>query len=247
MVTDHKWPPMHALMEDAAAPRHILLVDDDVDLSTMLREYLESEGFRVETVFNGADGVARAASGEFDAVVLDVMLPRLSGIEALRRIRQTTDIPVLMLTAKGDQVDRVIGLELGADDYVAKPYYPRELVARLRAILRRQVSAGPSRGSVLQLGDLVVRVTERRANWQGAPIEVTATEFNMLVALLRAGDDVQTKDELSLRALGRPRQSYDRSVDVHISNLRQKLESASTGRLGIETVRGVGYRLRDML
>jgi len=232
-------------MEDDAPARHILLVDDDVELSAMLREYLESEGFRVEAVSNGADGVARALSGEFDAVVLDVMLPRLSGIEALRRIRQATEVPVLMLTAKGDQVDRVVGLELGADDYVAKPYYPRELVARLRAVLRRQAPAAAPRGAMLQLGDLAVRVAERRASWQGVPIEVTATEFNMLVTLLRAGDDVQTKDDLSLGALGRPRQSYDRSVDVHISNLRLKLESASAGCVGIETVRGIGYRLRS--
>lgn len=232
-------------VEEDASLRHILLIDDDVDLSAMLREYLESEGFHVEAVFNGASGVVRALSGEFDAVVLDVMLPRLNGIEVLRQIRQANDVPVLMLTAKGDQVDRVVGLELGADDYVAKPYYPRELVARLRAILRRQAPATALRGSVLELGDLKVRVAERRASWDRDAIDLTATEFDMLVALLRAGDDVQTKDELWLRALGRARQSYDRSVDVHISNLRLKLEGISAGAIGIETVRGVGYRLRS--
>jgi two-component system OmpR family response regulator len=237
---------MHGAMEEDIPARSILLVDDDVDLSAMLREYLESEGFEVETVFNGAEGVAHALSGEYDAVVLDVMLPRLSGIEALRQIRQASDLPVLMLTAKGDQVDRVVGLELGADDYVAKPYYPRELVARLRAILRRQAPPAAPRGSTLQSGELVVRVGERRASWQATPIELTATEFNMLAALLRAGDEVRTKDELSLHALGRARQSYDRSVDVHISNLRHKLEGASNGQVGIETVRGVGYRLRSL-
>ncbi|GAD50213.1 putative two-component response regulator [Caenibius tardaugens NBRC 16725] len=236
---------MQALMEDATPARRILLVDDDIDLSAMLREYLESEGFRVETAHNGVDGVAQALSGKFDAIVLDIMLPRLNGIEALRQIRQTTDVPVLMLTAKGDQVDRVVGLELGADDYVAKPYYPRELVARLRAILRRQVSLGAPRGSIMQSGKLTVRVAERRVSWLDIPIELTVTEFNMLVSLLRAGDEVQSKDDLSLGALGRPRQSYDRSVDVHISNLRQKLEAASSGDVGIETVRGVGYRLRS--
>lgn len=243
---DSQCAPDDAVCVDDESPiRTILLVDDDVDLSAMLSEYLESEGFRVEAVFNGVDGVTRALSGEHDAIVLDIMLPRLSGIDALRQIRQTSDVPVLMLTAKGDQVDRVVGLELGADDYVAKPYYPRELVARLRAVLRRQGVVMPARGAVLQLGDLVVRATERRASWKDDAIDLTATEFNMLVALLRAGDDVQTKDELSLRALGRARQSYDRSFDVHISNLRQKLEGISGGVMGIETVRGVGYRLRS--
>ncbi|NKJ42035.1 response regulator transcription factor [Novosphingobium sp. SG720] len=228
-------------------PPRILLVDDDADLSALLREYLEREGFAVEAVFNGVDGVAQALGGGFDAVILDVMLPRLNGIEALRQIRATSMVPVLMLTAKGDQVDRVVGLELGADDYVAKPYYPRELVARLRAILRRRapdpalpVAAEARR---LTLGPLDVQVAARRAAWQGTSLDLTPSEFNILVALLRAGEDVATKDVLSLQGLGRPRQSYDRSVDVHVSNLRLKLEAATAATLGIETVRGVGYRL----
>lgn len=231
----------------------ILLVDDDADLSALLREYLEREGFAVEAVFNGADGVAQALGGRFDAVILDVMLPRLNGIEALRQIRSASMVPVLMLTAKGDQVDRVVGLELGADDYVAKPYYPRELVARLRAILRRRAPDPALPGAPalpraaeprhLALGGLDVQVAARRAAWRGAPLDLTPSEFNILVALLRAGEDVATKDALSIEGLGRPRQSYDRSVDVHVSNLRLKLEAATTGALGIETVRGVGYRL----
>lgn len=236
---------MQDAVENEALMQTILVIDDDADLSAMLREYLEGEGFGVEAVYNGIDGVARALSGEHDAIVLDIMLPRLNGIEALRQIRQASDTPVLMLTAKGDQVDRVVGLELGADDYIAKPYYPRELVARLRAVLRRQPGNAPARGSVLQIGDLTVRAAERRASWKGDAIDLTATEFNMLVTLLRAGDDVQTKEDLSLLALGRPRQSYDRSVDVHISNLRLKLEAVSEGWLGVETIRGVGYRLRS--
>lgn len=236
---------MQAAVTDEGTTASILLVDDDVELSRMLCEYLESEGFAVDAVFNGADGVERALSGVYDVIVLDVMLPRLNGIEALRQIRQSADLPVVMLTAKGDQVDRVIGLELGADDYIGKPYFPRELVARLRAVLRRNgATAGATRGVALQFGALEVRVTARRACWDTHPLDLTATEFNLLVALLRAGDNVGTKDELSVRALGRARQSYDRSVDVHISNLRQKLETASGGQIAVETVRGVGYRLQ---
>lgn len=223
---------------------HILLVDDDAELSAMLCEYLESEGFRVDTALTGTDGVRRALSGEHDAVILDVMLPRLSGIEALREIRQLSEIPVLMLTAKGDQVDRVVGLELGADDYVAKPYFPRELLARLRAILRRQAPVTDTHPARLALGGLEVQPGPRRASWHHEPLELTASEFNILLALMQAGEDVATKDVLSLKGLGRARQSYDRSVDVHVSNLRIKLEAGSNGALGIDTVRGVGYRLR---
>lgn len=222
----------------------ILVVDDDVDLSELLREYLESEGFAVETVFNGADGANRALSGEHDAVILDVMLPRLNGIDVLREIRRSSQVPVLMLTAKGDEIDRVIGLEIGADDYVAKPHYPRELVARLRALLRRNALTGARSASTLVVGKLEVQVAARRASWNDLPLELTASEFNLLVVLMKAGDDVATKDMLSLQGLGRARQSYDRSVDVHVSNLRLKLEACSAGSIAIETVRGVGYRLR---
>jgi len=240
---------MHPLVQPPAAPSpmaspHILIVDDDADLSALLREYLESEGFRVEAVFNGEDGVTRACSGEHDAVILDVMMPRLNGVEALRRIRQACDVPVLMLTARGDQIDRVVGLELGADDYVAKPYYPRELVARLRAVLRRHAPAADARPANLSMGALDLQVAARRVSWGGRAIDLTASEFNLLVVLARSGDNVATKDDLSLQGLGRERQSYDRSVDVHVSNLRLKLEAASAGALAIETIRGVGYRLR---
>ncbi|MBO9518160.1 MAG: response regulator transcription factor [Porphyrobacter sp.] len=222
----------------------ILVVDDDVELSALLREYLESEGFAVETAFNGADGVEQALSGQHDAVILDVMMPRLNGIEALREIRKVSQIPVLMLTAKGDQIDRVVGLELGADDYVPKPHYPRELVARLRAVLRRTPRTDQQADDPLTMGPLEVQVAARRASWNEVPIELTPSEFNLLTVLLRSGDYVATKDALSLEALGRARQSYDRSVDVHVSNLRLKLEASSGGAVAIETVRGVGYRLQ---
>ncbi len=232
---------------DESAKR-ILLIDDDIELAALLGEYLESEGFVVDAVTNGTEGIARALEGVHDVVVLDIMMPGLSGIDVLRRLRETSDVPVLMLTARGDEIDRVIGLELGADDYVAKPCFPRELVARLRAILRRQrpiLDRTLPASSTLRSGELEIQVPERRALWRGRALELTPTEFNILVLLVRGGEAVSTKDDLSLRGLGRARQSYDRSVDVHVSNLRLKLEAASAGAAGIETLRGIGYRLQS--
>ncbi|KMS51850.1 CpxR [Novosphingobium barchaimii LL02] len=223
--------------------KRILLIDDDHELGAMLGEYLESEGFRVEIVSDGVRGLARALSGEHDAVVLDIMLPGLNGIDLLRALRESNQLPVIMLSARGDEVDKVIGLELGADDYVAKPCYPRELVARLRANLRRQQPVIVPQPATILLGGLEVQVAARKAQWQGAGVELTASEFNILLILARAGEAVATKDEISLRGLGRARQTYDRSVDVHVSNLRQKLEAVSHGAASVETVRGVGYRL----
>jgi two-component system OmpR family response regulator len=170
------------------------------------------------------------------------MLPGGNGIDLLRAIRATSDVPVIMLTAKSNDTERVIGLELGADDYVAKPYFPPELVARLRAVLRRPARRA-AEGHDLRLKALTLDVARRWAGWDGLELELTATEFNLLEILLRAGERVSTKDELSLRLLGRRRESYDRSIDVHISNLRQKLERASAEHLRIATLRGIGWRL----
>lgn len=220
----------------------LLLVDDDRELSEMICDYLESDGFAVDVASDGAAGLSGALSGKYDAVILDVMMPQMNGIEVLRELRRESAVPVLMLTAKGDQVERVIGLELGADDYLAKPCYPRELTARLRAILRRHRPA-PHQGELHALSDLRVDVPARRATWREESVDLTATEFSMLIALARAGDHVVTKDDLSLFALRRARQPYDRSVDVHISHLRSKLQLATGGLISVETVRGVGYRL----
>lgn len=225
---------------------HILLVDDDAELSALLTEYLGAEGFETSVAHHGEAGVEAALSGQYDAVILDVMLPRLNGIEALRRIRQHSRIPIIMLTAKGDNIDRVVGLEMGADDYVPKPCYPRELVARLRAVLRRSsdgAKTDAASDAVLREGRLVLSPAQRDVTWDGRKIDLTVSEFNMLELLLRAGDAVVSKDELSERALGRPREAYDRSVDVHMSNLRQKLSQAAGEGIQIATVRGIGYRL----
>jgi two-component system, OmpR family, response regulator len=223
---------------------HILLVDDDPALSEMLTEYLAGEGIKTTAAFNGPDGAAAALSGQYDAVILDVMLPGMDGNEVLRRIRQTSTVPVIMLTAKGGDVDRVVGLEMGADDYVAKPYFPRELVARLRAVLRRQREAQPQPAQSFKNGALELSPGKREVIWKNAPFELTTTEFDMLECLMRGGELVSSKEELSLKVLGRAREVYDRSVDVHVSNLRKKLTQASEGALEIETIRGVGYRLR---
>lgn len=223
----------------------VLLVDDDVELSSMLREYIEQEGFEADAVNDGETGVAAALSGHYAIVVLDVMMPRVGGIEALRRIRAQSRIPVLMLTAKGDDVDRIIGLELGADDYVPKPCTPRELVARLRAILRRtqDVMLAEVTGGPLAIGALLMWPQMRRAQWHGHPLELTSTEYNLLEALARNAGRVVSKVELSEQGLGRPLARFDRSIDVHLSSIRHKLGLRPDGRSWIETVRGLGYQM----
>ncbi|MFV9668610.1 response regulator transcription factor [Pantoea sp. ARC607] len=224
----------------------ILLVDDDVELGTMLSQYLIAEGFDAQLVLTGSAGIEGALSGAFTALILDIMLPDMSGIDVLRQVRQKSRIPVIMLTAKGDNIDRVIGLEMGADDYMPKPCYPRELVARLRAVLRRfeEQPLQPESKEPLRWGELTLNPATRISEWQGTPFDLTASEFNLLDLLLRAPDRVVSKDELSEKGLGRPREAYDRSVDVHISNIRQKLSALTADSINIETVRSIGYRIR---
>ncbi|SMC20615.1 two-component system, OmpR family, response regulator [Andreprevotia lacus DSM 23236] len=225
------------------ANMRVLLVDDDADLCTMQAEYLATEGFDADAVFDGEAGVHAALTGSYAAVVLDVMMPRLGGIDALRQIRAQSQVPVIMLTAKGDGIDRIVGLELGADDYIPKPCMPRELVARLRAILRR--TQGSDSHTPQHAGPLSLFPEYRRAEWNGVPLELTNSEFQLLEILVSAGGRVLTKNELCERGLGRPHTRYDRSVDVHMSNLRQKLGNYPDGRSPIQTVRGVGYRLAN--
>lgn len=224
---------------------HVLLVDDDSELIGMLKDYLEQENFTVTTRYNGDDGVSEALAGSYDAVVLDVMMPRLDGVEALRRIRRQSAVPVLMLTAKGDDMDRILGLEQGADDYVPKPCTARELTARLRAILRRTQSAGSqvSETAPIVIGDLTVRPGERRAEWCGRPLALTSTEYNLLEVLARHAGRPVSKQVLSEQGLGRPLARYDRSIDVHLHSIRQKLGTSLDGSSCIQTVYRRGYQL----
>jgi two-component system OmpR family response regulator len=220
----------------------VLLIDDDAALTGMLTEFLRGEGFETAAAFNGTEGAAAALDPTLDAVILDVMMPDISGIETLQRIRSTSSVPVIMLTAKGAEDDRVAGLEVGADDYIAKPYYARELLARLKAVLRRQRDTQPPQ--YFLTGKLRLIPSKREVSFDGKTFELTTCEFDLLEALLRSRDTVATKDELSLSVLGRRREPYDRSIDVHVSNLRKKLSVISDKTIEVETVRAIGYRLR---
>jgi two-component system response regulator CpxR len=222
----------------------ILIIDDDIELCELLSDYLSAEGFAAEAVHDGEDGVERALNNGFGLIVLDVMLPRLSGFEVLRRIRTGSSVPVLMLTARGDEVDRIVGLEMGADDYLPKPFNPRELVARLRAILRRAMcplTGTESASSLLSVGDVSVDPGARNVLCGGNPVEVTSVEFSLLEVLLRMAGKVISREDLSLQALGRTLNYQDRSIDVHVSSLRKKLGTLGDGSERIKSVRGVGY------
>jgi two-component system response regulator CpxR len=221
----------------------LLVIDDDVGLCELVTEYLEGEGFSVESVHDGSTGVERALGGGANLVILDVMLPGLGGFEVLSRIREQSRVPVLMLTARGDDVDRIVGLEMGADDYLPKPFNPRELAARIRAILRRAAAEDvrPGDGDVLEVGDLRLDLGARWALVDGDEVELTGAEFMILEVLLREAGRVVSRDELSREALGRRSSPFDRSLDVHLSSLRRKLGNLPGGGDRIKTVRGVGY------
>lgn len=223
----------------------VLLADDDVELLQMLREYLEREGFIITTVHDGEQAVAAALSGEHAIAVLDVMMPRMNGIEALRQIRMHSRMPVLMLTARGDDVDRIIGLELGADDYVPKPCTPRELLARIRAILRRTQTQNSTEltAQAMVIGLLSVWSGQRRAEWNGLALELTSTEFSLLEVLAKNVGRTVSKNDLSELGLGRQLARFDRNIDVHVSSIRQKLANLSDGRPFIQTVYRQGYML----
>lgn len=221
----------------------LLMIDDDLELSELLTEFLSAEGFAVETAIDGEAGAKKAVEGAFALIVLDVMLPGLNGFEVLRRIRAANRTPVLMLTARGDDVDRIVGLELGADDYLPKPFNPRELVARIRAILRR---ANPEPGPTTQperltVADITLDFGTRTVRRAGELIELTGVEFDLLAVLLGEAGHIVSREDLAKKVLGREFSPFDRSIDMHVSNLRRKLGHQLKGIERLKAVRGAGY------
>jgi len=222
--------------------RKILVVDDDVELCELVAEYLEPDGYRIEAVHEGQEGVRRALSGEHALVVLDYMLPGLNGFEALRQIRAQSGIPVVMLTARGDDTNRIIGLQIGADDYLPKPFNPLELVARINAVLRRaQLTSESKRAPLISIGDIEMDDRTRTVRRDGQPIELTAVEYTLLEKLLNAPGRVLTREELVKDVLHRELSPFHRSIDTPVSNLRKKLGHEVHGVERIKTVRGIGY------
>jgi two-component system, OmpR family, response regulator CpxR len=259
---------------DAPSAKSVLLIDDDEELCDLLQKFLGHQGFEIEVTMDGNSGLERAVSGEHSVVVLDVMLPEMNGFDVLREIRRCSYVPVIMLTARGEDVDRIVGLELGADDYQAKPFNPRELAARIRAIQRRTLSQAPSslpvsqqqqqsappsyrtpspssqrplpllpdQTRVLRVGDVVLHSQLRSVHRAEQEVPLTSVEFSILEQLLKSAGDIVSREALAHDALGRRLSQSDRSVDVHVSNLRKKLGPSPDGRERIKSIRGVGYQ-----
>ncbi|CUS42112.1 response regulator [Thalassolituus oleivorans] len=225
----------------------ILLIDDDFELGELLQEYLSMEGFQLTAVQDGETGLTEALSGKYNLILLDVMLPKLNGFEVLRKLRAESNVPVIMLTARGESVDRVLGLEHGADDYIPKPYHHHELVARIKALFRRiELSSDvtpQASSSELHVGDIALNPTTRTARLDGVELQITGAEFGVLQCLMEHVGELVDKDTLSIAALGRPLMAYDRSIDMHVSNLRKKLGKRDDDSDWIKTVRSRGYLL----
>lgn len=222
----------------------ILIIDDDEDLCDLVSEFLSVEGFETQMANDGKSGLERALNEEFDLAILDVMLPKMNGFDVLRELRKTSKLPVLMLTARGDDMERIVGLEIGADDYLPKPFNPRELAARIRAILRRSHSEETdAQGEKFKLDDLDISTSARSAKRNGEDLQLTSVEFDLLVALLKEAGKIVKKEDLSRKVLERDLSPFDRSLDMHISNLRKKLgKRESDGEEErIKTIRSVGY------
>jgi two-component system response regulator CpxR len=221
----------------------ILIIDDDAELCALVARFLDREGFAVDRAADASDGIGRALSGTYALVMLDVMMPDLSGFDVLRRIRASSRTPVLMLTARGDTHDRVLGLELGADDYLPKPYDPSELAARIRAILRRSESPPPGcvASGPIAVDDIELTASTRVVTRDGEPIDLTAVEFDLLDVLMKRAGTVVTRDDLVRTVLGREFWPYDRSIDTHVCNLRRKIGRLKDGTDRIKGIRGTGY------
>jgi DNA-binding response OmpR family regulator len=231
----------------AALSTHLLLVDDDVKLCRLVREYLEPLGYQVSSAHTGPDGLELALAVSYDAIILDVMLPGLDGFEILKRLRAKSNVPVLMLTGLGDEADRIVGLEIGADDYLPKTFSTRELLARLRAVIRRSritaLKTGDAQQPPVVVGDLHIDPETRVALRDTQPLTLTAVEFDLLLSLARACGRVKTRERLLLEVAERDFEAFDRSIDVHISSIRKKLgDDPKTPRF-IQTIRGVGYMM----
>ena len=226
----------------------VLLIDDDEELGELLSRFLEKEGFAIEVAVDGSNGLARARDGEHSAVILDVMMPGMNGFDLLRELRRSSNVPVIMLTARGQDIDRIVGLEMGADDYLGKPFNPRELAARLRAIQRRVRSpasgaaSAPEARPVLRVFDIELNPRARLVKRSDEEVSLTSVEFALLEILMAAAGQVVSREELSSRGLGRRLSQADRSIDVHVSNLRKKLGLYPAGGERIKTVRGFGYQ-----
>lgn len=223
----------------------LLLIDDDKELTQLINEYLTAEGFEVDMVHDGQQAIEISNYDQYAAIVLDVMLPIRSGFEVLKQLRQRSQTPVLMLTAKGDTIDRVIGLEIGADDYLPKPCDPRELVARIRAVLRRAAPSTTHHPAVERISaeKLTLHLGSRSVTWHETDVPLTGTEFSVLELLVRRAGQVISKDDMTEQALNRKLTPYDRSIDVHVSNIRKKLTQAGANKELIINVRGAGYML----
>jgi DNA-binding response OmpR family regulator len=231
-----------------AAPARLLIVEDDVRLCRLVKDYLETMGYSVAMEHSGPAGLATALKDTFQAIILDVMLPGMDGFEVLRRLRAHSTVPVLMLTGRGEEADRIVGLELGADDYLPKTFSTRELLARLRAVLRRSImneaAAADRRNAPVIVGDLYIDPAAHVAMLKNQQVPLTRQEFDLLLALARASGRVKTRENLLLEVADRDFEGFDRSIDVHISSLRRKLGDDAKSPRWIETIRGVGYTLK---
>jgi DNA-binding response OmpR family regulator len=220
----------------------ILLVDDDQELCDLLARYLQREGIETDLVHTGPDGLQQALAQTYDAMVLDIMLPGMTGLEVLTELRKKSQLPVVMLTAKGDEMDRIVGLEIGADDYLPKPCNPRELIARLRAVLRRSQSDSTAQNDdVIRIDELEIDHSQHHVLKNNEPLELTVTEYNILNTLISHLGKVVEKNQLAEEAMSRSLTLFDRSLDMHLSNLRKKLGVHDDGQTRIKTIRGIGY------